>query len=114
MSTCGDNQPDASTSRSLDEGLARWDSVWHSVARYSVYFSGWYPTRFKEILDTGLPYTEAKSRAQALNDGLSERGFGSPGYGVELENGTEALAAVRAADIFYSSNRTKPEIAKAA
>lgn len=88
--------------------------MWHSVARYSVYFGGWCPTRFKEILDTRLPYAEAKSRAQALNDGRSESGFGSPSYGVELENGADALAAVRAADIFYSSNRPTPAIAKAA
>lgn len=105
MSCGGDNLSSASTSRSLDADLARWDAVWHSVARYSVYHSGWYPRKFKTIIEEHLPYGEAKQKAEALNESRSEKGFGAPGYGIQLENDSAASAAVRNANIGYNSVR---------
>lgn len=105
--SCGDeNRPGAGDSHSIDADLARWNAVWHSVARYSVYHSGWYPRKFKTVIEEHLLHSEAKQKAEALNNSRSEKGFGAPGYSIQLENDEEATAAIRDANIWYNSLRT--------
>jgi hypothetical protein len=84
----------------LDAVMAHHDSVWHGVARYSVYRSTWSPTKTHETLATGLPYDKALANAAEKQKAVGGVTFGGVYFGVQLENTEEARAAVRAANIW--------------
>ncbi len=84
----------------LDIAMARHDAAFHAVARYSVYQKVGYPNPVREVVETGLPFEEAKARAATRQIECGAKGWGAPYFGVELENQEVARAAVTKADVW--------------
>lgn len=74
------------------------------VARYSLKLKGCFPPS-EQLIDSGLTWDEATRLRDRLQRARRSPRFGDPVYCIDLENGDEARAAVRAAADKYWSGR---------
>lgn len=90
-------QPGHVTQPIDDAWHAAFNRDWHSVARYRVYRSQFIfgaGREIQQIIQTGLPYDEAKRLETIEQEKLEQEpgyvgGMGAPGVCVELENPDE-------------------------
>ena len=94
---CESTQQDAKTANRLDATLAVYRISHEAVARYTVFLRRTHPHNQDIDVQPGLCWEDGKTMMDRMNDERQQKSFGSPIYGIRLENQEEALRSVRAA-----------------